>query len=72
MSDALDEDGRVIDPAERYQQFMLAIFDLLAEAGDEGYSPEAGGKLAEARLLFMDEFEAKFPGYGKGRAVWRD
>ncbi len=67
----VDEYGRIKDEAERYQQFMLALRDILAEAGDDGYSPAACQRLAEARLLFMDEFEARHPGYGKGRAVWR-
>lgn len=67
----VDEYGRIKDPAERYQQFMLGLHDLLAEAGDDGYSPEACQRLAEARLMFIDEFEQRHPGYGKGRAVWR-
>jgi hypothetical protein len=71
MNDERDPYGRLIDPAEAYQQFMLGLFDMLAEAGDEGYCAEACEKLAEARLMFMDEFEARHPGYGKGRAVWR-
>lgn len=71
MSDERDGYGRLTDPAEAYQHFMLGLFDILAEAGDEGYSPGGCQKLAEARLLFMDEFAARHPGYGKGRAVWR-
>jgi hypothetical protein len=71
MSHERDPYGRLIDPAEAYQQFMLQLHDILAEAGDEGYSPPACHKLAEARLMFMDDFEARHPGYGKGRAVWR-
>jgi hypothetical protein len=67
----LDEMGHIADPAERYQQFMLGLHDMLADAGDYGYSEEACARLAEARLLFMDEFENRHPGYGKGRAVWR-
>ena len=66
-----DEMGHIKDPAERYQQFMLRIHDMLADAGDYDYSPEACQMLAGARLKFMDEFEARHPGYGKGRAVWR-
>ena len=37
MPDERDTYGRIVDPAERYQQFMLGLFDTLAEAGDEGY-----------------------------------
>jgi hypothetical protein len=29
------------------------------------------GELNPVRLEFMDEFAARFPGYGKGRATWR-
>jgi hypothetical protein len=50
---------------------MLELHDMLATAGDYGYSPEACQMLEQARLIFMDEFEARHPGYGKGRAVWR-
>ncbi|WP_226698878.1 hypothetical protein [Qipengyuania gaetbuli] len=67
----VDECGRIKDPAERYQQFMLGLYDLLAEAADDGYSPEACQRLAEARQMFIDEFEQRHPGFGKGRAVWR-
>ena len=66
-----DEMGHIKDPAERYQQFMLGLHDMLADAGDYGYSSEACQMLAEARMAFMDEFEVRHPGYGKGRAVWR-
>lgn len=66
-----DEMGHIKNPAERYQQFMLRLHDTLADAGDYGYSPEACKMLAEARLAFMNEFEARHPAYGKGRAVWR-
>ena len=66
-----DEMGHVKDPAERYPQFMLGLHDMLADAGDYGYSPEGCQLLAQARLAFMDEFEVRHPGYGKGRAVWR-
>jgi hypothetical protein len=63
--------GRILDPAERYQHFMLWLFDAVEESREAGFSDEATKRLNEARLLFMDEFEARFPGYGKGRAVWR-
>ncbi|UVO50284.1 hypothetical protein M0208_07025 [Sphingomonas sp. SUN019] len=66
-----DEMGHIKDPAERYQVFMLGLYDMLADAGDYGYSPDACQMLDQARLAFMDEFEARHPGYGKGRAVWR-
>lgn len=66
-----DDWGHIKDPAERYQVFMLGLHDMLADAGDYGYSQEACELLARARLTFMDEFEARHPGYGKGRAVWR-
>ena len=71
MSDEVDKYGRFVDPAEAFQQFMLGLYDLEDEARESGYSHAAVLKLHEARLLFLAEFEAKFPGYGKGRAVWR-
>jgi hypothetical protein len=71
MSDEVDQYGRFVDLAEAFQQFMLGLYDLEDEARESGYSHAALLKLNEARLLFLAEFEAKFPGYGKGRAVWR-
>ena len=71
MSDETDQYGRFVDPAEAFQQFMLGLYDLEDEARESGCSNTALLKLHEARLLFLAEFEAKFPGYGKGRAVWR-
>ena len=56
--------------AEDYQQFMLGLHDLIAEAADLQARPDAIQMLADARLLFIEEFGAKHPGYGKGRAVW--
>ncbi len=70
MGDERDKYGRLMDPAEAYQQFMPGLFDLEDEAREAGYSEEAIGQLHEARLKFMVEFENKFPGYGKGRAMW--
>ncbi len=57
--------------AEDYQQFMLALYDLLADGRDLEAREDALSLIAQARLLLIDEFEAKHPGYGKGRAVWR-
>lgn len=57
--------------AEDYQQFMLGLHDLIAEAADLQARSDAIHMLADARLLFIEEFEAKHPGYGKGRAVAR-
>ena len=59
------------DSAEDYQQFMLGLFDLIADAGDGCYAPEGIRLLKDAREVFLKEFEERFPGYGKGRAVWR-
>jgi hypothetical protein len=66
-----DQYGRHLDSAERYQGFMLRMFDTVEEAREAGFSEEATQRLNEARLLFLDEFETKFPGFGEGRAVWR-
>lgn len=59
------------DPAERMQQVMLALFDLLDEAGQADFPDALIGELNGVRLRFMDEFERRYPGYGKGRALWR-
>lgn len=66
-----DAYGVPVDPAERMQQVMLGLFDLLDEAGQAEFPHELVGDLNTVRLRFIDEFERKFPGYGKGRAVWR-
>lgn len=66
-----DAYGVPIEPAERMQQFMLGLFDLLDEAGQADFPQDLIRDLNVVRLRFMDEFEGKFPGYGKGRAVWR-
>ena len=63
--------GVLVDPAERYQDFMLQVYDLWALAEEFDYSKDARAKLNEARHLFMTEFEAKHPGFGNGRAVWK-
>ena len=63
--------GRLKDPAEASQEFMLGLHDLLDEAHLAGFSPDLIARLREVRLLFVDQFEARFPGFGKGRAVWR-
>lgn len=66
-----DAYGVPVDPAERMQQVMLALFDLLDEAGQADFSEGLIGELDSIRRRFMDEFESRFPGYGTGRAVWR-
>ena len=71
MTGERDGYGDLIDPAERYQDFMLQIYDLWALAEEFGYSKEARAVLNQARLTFMAEFEARHPGFGKGRAVWK-
>ena len=50
---------------------MLQIYDLWALAEEFGYSKEARAVLNQARLTFMAEFEARHPGFGRGRAVWK-
>ena len=70
MSDELDKYGCYVDPAEAYQQFMLSLFDVEEQARELGYSREALARLHEARLMFLIEFKNKFPGHGKGRAIW--
>ena len=70
MSDEVGQYGRYVDPAEAYQQFMLRLFDVEEEARELDYSKEALICLHEARVMFLAEFKNKFPGYGKGRAIW--
>lgn len=56
---------------EDYQQFMLGLYDLMEAARDIRACPDAIEMLKKARLLLLDDFEAKHPGFGTGRAVWR-
>lgn len=70
MSTERDELGVPMDPAERMQQVMLGLFDLLDEAVEADFDPELVDALNTVRLRFMDEFKRRFPGYGKGRAIW--
>jgi len=53
------------------QQVMLGLYDLIDEAGQADFSSELLADLNGVRLRFLDEFERRFPGYGKGRAVVR-
>ncbi|PAX06292.1 hypothetical protein [Sphingomonas lenta] len=71
MSVERDEYGVPTDPAERMQQVMLGLFDLLDEAKEADFSDTLVSDLNGVRLRFMDEFERRYPGYGKGRAIWR-
>jgi hypothetical protein len=71
MSDERDEYGVPSDPAERMQQVMLGLFDLLDEAREADFPDTLIGELNNVRLRLMDEFERRYPGYGKGRALWR-
>jgi hypothetical protein len=69
--DKYDRYGVLVDPAERYQDFMLQIYDLWSLANEFDYSNEARAALNQARLIFMSEFEYRHPGFGSGRAVWK-
>lgn len=71
MGTERDKLGIPVDPAERMQQVMLGLYDLLDDACEADFSAELLTELDTLRLRFMDEFERQFPGYGKGRAVWR-
>lgn len=66
-----DPTGTGISQAEAQQQLMLGLYDLCAEAADCQFSEDLVDQLQRVRLAFMDEFVAKFPGHGKGRALWR-
>jgi hypothetical protein len=56
--------------AEDWQQFMLGIFDIIEMATNVGADANGVRLLSEAREVFKGEFARRFPGYGKGRAVW--
>lgn len=71
MNEECDIYGFPVEPAERMQQVMLGLYDLMDEAGMADFPPELIRKLDIVRREFLDEFEKLFPGYGKGRAVWR-
>jgi hypothetical protein len=66
-----DKYGVLLNPAERFQEFVLQMYDLWAVAEEYGYSNEARAVMNQARLMFIAEFEAKHPGFGTGRAVWK-
>jgi hypothetical protein len=70
MSGERDRYGILVDPAEQYQEFMLELYDIEALAEELGYSKEAREVLHKARLMFLTEFKARHPGFGKGRAIW--
>jgi hypothetical protein len=71
MNEEYDKYGLAVDPAERMQEVMLGLYDLRDEAGLAEFSGDLIDDLNQVRLKFLDEFERRFPGYGKGRAVWR-
>jgi hypothetical protein len=71
MSEKVDKWGFPVDPAERMQQAMLAFYDLVETARMADFSSERLKDLEGLRLKCIDEFEQRFPGEGKGRAVWR-
>lgn len=63
--------GVPVDPAERMQQVMLGLYDLIDEAGQADFPDDLIGELDLVRRRFMDQFEERYPGYEKGRAIWR-
>jgi len=71
MNTEQDEYGFFVDPAERMQQAMLGFFDLKDELELAGFPADLQYAYEELRVRFVDEFERRHPGYGKGRAVWR-
>jgi hypothetical protein len=71
VPEAYDELGNLKDQAEAYQQVMLGLYDLRVEARDAQFPETLIADLERVRLSFMDEFEEKYPGFGKGRATWR-
>lgn len=57
--------------AKDYLDFLFALHDILADGVDIQANKEALTLLAQARIKFIDDFEAKHPGCGQGRALWR-
>jgi hypothetical protein len=71
MAGERDPYGRLVDPGEQYQEFMLMMFDLQKDMEDSLIcSKDALKHLQEVRLMFMADFQNKYPGYGKCRALW--
>lgn len=66
-----DHYGTPVDPAARMQQVMLGLYDLMDEALQADFPYELIAELNRVRISFLDEFEQRFPAYGKGRATWR-
>ena len=58
------------DCAEDWQHFMLGKFDVMEEASNPKATSEAVRLLEEAREVVEEEFGRRFPGFGKGLAVW--
>ena len=70
MAGERDPYGRLVDPGEQYQEFMLMLFDLQKDMEDSNLcSEDALRRFQEVRLMFMTDFKQKYPGYGKGRAL---
>lgn len=57
MGDERDEYGVPVGPAERMQQVMLALFDLMDDADLADFPRELLNELDLLRLRFLDEFE---------------
>ena len=70
MSGERDQYGTLVDPAEAYEEFLVGLHDILAETDHINAAPGAIAKLRETRSMFIADFKAKFPGRGRGRAVW--
>jgi hypothetical protein len=70
MSRRRDKNGRLINSGDAYQEFILGLNDIVAEAQEADYSKEACALLQEARRMFMVEFSKKFPDRMSGRAVF--
>lgn len=64
-----DAYGVPVNPAERMQQVMLGLYDLIDEAGQADFPEDLIGELDLVRRRFMDNFEDRYPGYGEGRAI---
>lgn len=52
-----DDYGVPVDPAERMQQVMLGLYNLMNEAGQADFSHDLIGELDLVRRRFMDHFE---------------
>ncbi len=68
MAGERDQYGRLIDDFERASEAMLNLYTMLDELSLAGFPQELVHQLADLRLQFLKQFDARFP--GKGMEPW--